>query len=149
MPVVFYSKMRPLEKKGQNSYLRIRTCIGSLCCIKPTPRLLFFFITIVVKLAASAISAIGFVWGNSTIMLIGVFVWLLWFALLAIIALPNSDERLKNQIRWLKPTAITIASDGSVAVVKGDENAASLTFSDTFAAAGGPPLVPVTSCPIG
>jgi len=74
----------------------------------PTPRILFFFIAIVIKLVAAALSAIGFVLSNPILMISGVFVWLVWFAALLLIAVPKADQFLRNQMRWLKPTALII-----------------------------------------
>ena len=45
-------------------------------------------------------------------------------------------------------SSITMASDGSIAVVAGSEGA-SAAFSETRGAAGGPPLIPVESVEIG
>ena len=47
-----------------------------------------------------------------------------------------------------KITSITMASDGSLAAVAGTEGA-SAAFSETRAAAGGPPLIPVNSVELG
>lgn len=47
---------------------------------------------------------------------------------------------------YVKITSVTMASDGSLALVAGDEGAAESTTRD---AAGGPPLIPVTSIEIG
>ena len=74
----------------------------------PTPRILLFFIAIVIKLAAATLSAIGFVLDSPVLMITGVFVWLVWFAALLLIAVPKADQFLKNQMRWLKPTALVI-----------------------------------------
>jgi hypothetical protein len=74
----------------------------------PTPRILLFFIAIVIKLAAAALAAIGFVLESPALMISGVFVWLVWFAAMLLIAIPKADQFLKNQMRWLKPTALVI-----------------------------------------
>ncbi len=80
----------------------------SLFHFSPTPRILFFFIAIVIKLVAATLSAIGFVLDSPALMITGVFVWLVWFAALLLIAVPKADQFLKNQMRWLKPTALVI-----------------------------------------
>jgi hypothetical protein len=74
----------------------------------PTPRILLFFIAIVIKLAAAALAAIGFVLDSPALMISGVFVWLVWFAVLLLIAVPKADQFLKNQMHWLKPAALVI-----------------------------------------
>ena len=82
--------------------------INNLLQIQPTPRILLFFIAIVIKLSASALSAIGFVWNNSGLLVTGTIFWLIWFFLLIMIVLPQTDRLLKNNIYLLKPIAITI-----------------------------------------
>jgi len=102
--------MEPAEiQETRCIYSRIRDGICASLHISPTPRIMLFFIAIVIKLAASALSAMGFVWSSGTLMLIGVFVWLVWFALLFMIAIPQTDEWLQSHMRWLKPAATTIA----------------------------------------
>jgi len=83
---------------------------ASLLDIQPTPRLMLFFIAIAFKLLASALSAIGFVWDSSSLMISGTVVWFIWFAALFVIAMPQTDRVLKEQMRWLKATALTIAA---------------------------------------
>ncbi|MFC2063382.1 hypothetical protein ACFLS8_05530, partial [Chloroflexota bacterium] len=76
--------------------------------IQPTPRILLFFLAVFIKLAALALSAAGFVLNNTAIMVTGSAVWVVWFALLILIALPATDRFLQNQKRWLKPAALAI-----------------------------------------
>jgi hypothetical protein len=73
----------------------------------PTPRISLFFIAVVVKLIASALSGIGFVVNSPALLISGTVVWLLFFALLFTIAVPKTD-RLLNHMRWLKPTSMSI-----------------------------------------
>jgi hypothetical protein len=70
-----------------------------------TPRISLFIITIVVKLAASAVSGIAYVFNNSILYILGIMVWLLWFALLFIIALPQADNWLQSRAEQLKRAA--------------------------------------------
>ena len=74
----------------------------------PTPRISLFFIAVVVKLIASALSGIGFVVNSHALLISGAIVWSLFFALLFIIAVPKTDSLLQNHMRWLKPTSISI-----------------------------------------
>jgi hypothetical protein len=78
--------------------------------IRPTPRLSLFFIAIVAKLLASALSGIGFVVNSPVLLIGGSVVWLIFFALLLAIAIPATDNRLERHLHWLKPTAATIFS---------------------------------------
>lgn len=102
--------MEPLEtsKKDMGIGCRIKSKIGTLFDIRPTPRIMLFFIAVFIKIAASALSAIGFVWNNSALMIVGSAIWLIWFAVLFLIAMPPADRLLQNQMRWLKTTALTI-----------------------------------------
>ncbi len=93
-----------------NIYSGLRSAAASHLKIQPTPRLLLFFIAIVFKLVASALSAVGFVWQNAAFMISGTVVWFIWFVALFIIAMPQTDRWLKEQMCWLKPTAMVIAS---------------------------------------
>jgi hypothetical protein len=74
----------------------------------PTPRILLFFVAIILKLVASALSGIGFVLSDARFLIPGTVVWLIWFVVLFLIAAPSTDRLLQNQIRWLKPAALTI-----------------------------------------
>jgi hypothetical protein len=76
--------------------------------INPTPRILLFFIAILINLIASALSGIGFVLNNPVLLILGTIVWLVWFAILFLVAVPAADRFLQSHMRWLKPTAITI-----------------------------------------
>ncbi len=73
-----------------------------------TPRLSLFIIAILIMLTASAFSGIAFVLNNTFFYIAGTIFWLLWFALLFIIAIPETDQRLQNHIHGLKKSAITI-----------------------------------------
>jgi uncharacterized membrane protein len=74
-----------------------------------TPRIRLFFIAIFLKIAASALSGVGFVLVSSAFSVTGTFVWLVFFAVLLLIALPGTDIYLRERLRWLKPVANAIA----------------------------------------
>ncbi len=70
-----------------------------------TPRISIFVITIVIKLGASAVSGIAYVFNNSILYISGIMLWLLWFAFLFIIAVPETDQWLQNSSERLKKIA--------------------------------------------
>jgi hypothetical protein len=70
-----------------------------------TPRISLFIITIVIKLAASAVSGIAYVLNNAMLYITGIMLWLLWFAFLFIIAIPKADEWLHEYADQLKKSA--------------------------------------------
>ncbi|HEX78855.1 MAG TPA: DUF2029 domain-containing protein, partial [Dehalococcoidia bacterium] len=100
----------PEQEKADES--RVRHIIGRVKGFYSrshlTPRVSLFFIAIAVKLLASALSGIGFVVGSPALLISGTFVWLLFFAILFMIAIPKTDYLLHNHMRWLKPTSATI-----------------------------------------
>ena len=75
---------------------------------RASPRLLLFFIVIIIKLIASALSAIGFVLHNGVIMITGTVAWLGCFVTLFMVAVPAADRLLQKYSRFLKNTALTI-----------------------------------------
>jgi hypothetical protein len=77
--------------------------------VSSSPRINLFFIAIFLKIVASALSAVGFVLVSPAFAISSTFVWLFFFAVLFIVASPGVDAYLKDHLRWLKPTAITIA----------------------------------------
>ncbi|MCJ7769144.1 MAG: hypothetical protein MUO92_01520 [Dehalococcoidales bacterium] len=87
----------------------IKGRIGALFHIHPTPRILLFFIAVLLKLTASMLGGIGFIWNDSAMMITGSVIWLVWFVILFLIATPQTDRLLQNQIRWLKPSALVIS----------------------------------------
>ncbi|MFA7351930.1 MAG: hypothetical protein WCZ22_00370 [Dehalococcoidales bacterium] len=70
-----------------------------------TPRISLFIIAIIIKLAASAVSGIAYVFNNSMLYILGIMFWLLWFFFLFIIALPQIDNWLQKSSERLKKTA--------------------------------------------
>ena len=57
---------------------------------------------------ASALAAIGFVYKNGALMVAGTAVWLVFFAVLLMVAIPAMDKRLQKYRRSLRNTARTI-----------------------------------------
>ena len=73
-----------------------------------SPRLLLFFIVIIVKIVASVLSAIGFVLNNAALLIAGTVAWLGYFTVLFMVAVPTADRLLQKYARFLKNTALTI-----------------------------------------
>lgn len=76
--------------------------------VQTRPRILLFYIAIVAKLVASALAAIGFVYQNGILMISGAAVWLVFFTILFMIAVPTTDQHLQRHLCCLKTTAKTI-----------------------------------------
>lgn len=95
-------------KKCVYIYSAVKDKIRSLFHAEPTPRILLFFIAIFIKLLASALSAIGFVWNNSALLIAGTIIWMIWFSILFMIAVPRTDQLMRNQMHWLRHTARVI-----------------------------------------
>ncbi|OGO32667.1 MAG: hypothetical protein A2Z29_04820 [Chloroflexi bacterium RBG_16_56_11] len=70
-----------------------------------TPRILLFYLAILGKIAASALSAVGFVLKSAPAMIAGTIVWLIFFAVLLAVALPGTDRFFRDGHRWLRYTA--------------------------------------------
>ena len=73
-----------------------------------TPRIHLFIIAILIKITASALSAVGFVLVSPAFSISSTVVWLAFFAVLLLVASPAVDIYLKDRMRWLKPAALTI-----------------------------------------
>jgi hypothetical protein len=73
-----------------------------------TPRIYLFYIAILTKLIASVLAAIGFVFKNGVLMVTGTLVWLVFFAILMLVAIPSADRRLRKHLHGLKNTARAI-----------------------------------------
>jgi hypothetical protein len=74
-----------------------------------TPRIRLFFIAVFLKISASALSGVGYVLVGVAYSVSGTFVWLVFFAVLLLVALPGTDIYLKDRLHWLRPAAIGIA----------------------------------------
>jgi hypothetical protein len=91
---------------NRKSGFRLNGRISSLFATQEyTPRISVFIITIVIKLGASAVSGIAYVFNNSILYICGIMLWLLWFAFLFIIAIPQADNWLQSRAEQLKKTA--------------------------------------------
>jgi hypothetical protein len=97
-----------VTKRHTVIYSAIKGKFNILFHIQPTPRILLFFIAVIVKLLASALSAIGFVWNNSALLVTGTVIWIIWLAILFMVAIPQTDRLMRNQMHWLKPAARAI-----------------------------------------
>ncbi len=74
--------------------------------IEATPRLLLFFCSVPVMLIASSLSGIGFVLKSALFLVTGTVLWMVWFVFLFLIALPTTDDSLRNRVRALKRVAL-------------------------------------------
>ncbi|MFZ7104470.1 MAG: glycosyltransferase family 87 protein, partial [Peptococcaceae bacterium] len=70
-----------------------------------TPRISLFIFAVVIKLAASAVSGIAWVFNNSMLYISGIMLWILWFSFLFIIAIPQADQWLQKSSERFKKTA--------------------------------------------
>jgi len=76
--------------------------------IAPTPRGSLFFFAVLFELSAAGISGVGFVLENSALMIGSMFLWLGWFVLLFLIAVPRIDIVLAKHLKWLRVSALAI-----------------------------------------
>lgn len=76
--------------------------------VHPTPRITLFFVSACVQLIAAALSYAGYFLESPALLISGIIVWLFWFATIFLIAIPATDRFLRKQMRWLKPTAMTV-----------------------------------------
>ncbi|MFC1865839.1 hypothetical protein ACFLYB_03910 [Chloroflexota bacterium] len=86
----------------------IRRKAGIFLSVRPTPRITLFFIAASIKYIASSFSYAGYFLKNPVLLVSGIIVWLIWFAVLLLIAIPATDQFLRKQMRRLKPAAMTI-----------------------------------------
>ena len=70
-----------------------------------TPRISLFIFAVVIKLAASAVSGIAWIFNNSILYISGIMLWILWFAFLFIIAIPQADQWLQESGERFRKTA--------------------------------------------
>ena len=76
--------------------------------VKSTPRATLFFYTVPVLLLASALSGIGFVLPGAFFPIAGTVVWIFWFILLFLVAIPGTDVRLASRISWMNQGALVV-----------------------------------------
>ena len=72
-----------------------------------SPRVSLFFFAVIICLLASALSGVGFVLKSPVLLLSGTVVWLGWFAVMFMVAVPNAD-RLLQRWGWLRRGAAII-----------------------------------------
>ena len=72
------------------------------------PRILLFFFAIIIQLFAAAISGVGFSLNRQFYWLAGTALWILWFAMMFIIAAPKTDVILRNYQNRLKKAALVL-----------------------------------------
>ena len=97
---------RICDKSDTGSW--IRRTLKILFNVHPSPRITLFFIAASIKFIASSFSYSGYLLKNPVLLVSGIIVWLIWFATLLFIAVPATDQFLRKQLHWLKPTAIII-----------------------------------------
>ncbi len=101
-----------MPEETANTKSRAKTLYGKIRLladgINPTPRFSLFFIAVVVKLAASALSGIGFVLKSAVFLVSGAVLWLLFFALLFLIASPRTDSLKQSIARRLQKASSVI-----------------------------------------
>ena len=73
-----------------------------------TPRLALLFVTILLKLIASGLAAVGFVLRDPAFMIVGTIIWLVWLISIFLVALPATDKSFASRLSWLKPMAKAI-----------------------------------------
>jgi hypothetical protein len=74
------------------------------------PRLLLFLPAVLFKLLSSLFSTIGYVLHNGPMAVAGMVFWVIWIAVLFLIAVPATDRLLKGATRWLKPFSIILVT---------------------------------------
>jgi Glycosyltransferase family 87 len=72
------------------------------------PRILLFFLAVLIQLIASALSGVGYTLKGSGYWLAGMIVWIIWFFLMFLIITPRADNLLQRYFGLLKGGATTI-----------------------------------------
>ncbi|MHB8105448.1 MAG: glycosyltransferase family 87 protein [Dehalococcoidales bacterium] len=80
----------------------------SIFPINTTPRVLLFFLAVLVQLIASALSGVGYTLHGSNFWLAGMLVWLVWFFIMFLIITPQTDAFFQRIYGQLKIGATTI-----------------------------------------
>ena len=76
--------------------------------MEPTPRIILFYYAVMTLLITSGISAAGFVLNNSLVLLVGFIFWIIWFILIFVILMPQTEQFLSERFRQLKRGALII-----------------------------------------
>jgi hypothetical protein len=74
---------------------------------EPSPRKLLFFLAIPLQLIALAVSGTGYATGGAGYWVSGIVLWLLWFFIMFLIVIPQTDTLLQQSRVWLRPLAKT------------------------------------------
>ncbi len=74
-----------------------------------SPRVQLFFLSILLKLASSGISGVGFYMLPPPIAVLGLLLTILWLTMLFLVALPGSAAVLQRQSRWMRPAARAVS----------------------------------------
>ncbi|HEX78915.1 MAG TPA: hypothetical protein G4O19_02035 [Dehalococcoidia bacterium] len=69
------------------------------------PRISIILISLFFKIMAGAFSSIAWAANNQALGILGTIVWLFWFSLLFIAAIPSTDEFFSRHFSWLGKTA--------------------------------------------
>jgi hypothetical protein len=77
---------------------------------EPSPRKLLFFLAIPLQLIALAVSGTGYATGGAGYWVSGIVLWLLWFFIMFLIVIPQTDTLLQQSRAWLRPLAKTFFS---------------------------------------
>jgi hypothetical protein len=72
------------------------------------PRILLFYYAVAILLITSGISSAGFILNNAYVLLAGFVLWIVWFALIFVILLPQTGQFLSQHINLLKRGALII-----------------------------------------
>ncbi len=72
------------------------------------PRVMLFFVAVLVKVIASTLSTVAFVLRDAALSVSGLAGWIAWFCLLFLVAAPGTDRWLRGHVHWLKPAALAI-----------------------------------------
>jgi hypothetical protein len=75
---------------------------------EPSPRKLLFFLAVLIQLIALAVSGTGYATGGAVYWVAGIVLWLLWFFIMFLIVIPQTDTLLERSRVWLRPFAKTL-----------------------------------------
>ncbi len=79
--------------------------LNRLFAFYPNSRVLLFYIVIPIQLAASTVCGIGFVLHNPVLSLSGMFIWLVWFVMMLMVVLPQTEHFLNTRVNVLHRSA--------------------------------------------
>ena len=105
-------KDMPRGKASQvgGMFSRLKGVVSGLLRGRATPRVLLFLVAVLFKVVASALAGVGFVLNSPLLLILSTVVWVVWFVLLFLVALPMIDQLWQNRMRWLKPVVAIIVT---------------------------------------